>query len=89
MTPHTASTTDGFDQAGPLSFDESTHLEPDPARSYERASPQKEYGDERLDCQPARRCCSPDQMIRAVHNAHRSNQLNSDSSMDAGASNAL
>lgn len=87
MHPHAHTPpADGFDQAGPLSIDESAGLAPDPARSYERATPFEEYGHDRLDCTPAKPCCAPDQMIRAVHNAHQSHQLDGDSSCDAGAS---
>ena len=78
-----------IDQAGPLSPEESANLEPDPARSYERAKPLKEYGQEGLDKEPSRRCCTPDQMIRAAHNAHEARQLNNESGCDMGASNPL
>lgn len=81
-----ACTSDADDRRG---YEETANLEPDPARSYERAKPMKEYGQERLDAQPKRACCSPDQMIRAVHNAHESHQLNNETGCDAGASNPL
>jgi hypothetical protein len=73
----------------PLSLEDSSDLEPDPARSYERAKPLKEYGDERLDCAPKRAAARPDEMIRAVHNAHASQQLNNETGCDAAASNPL
>ena len=73
----------------PLSPEDSADVEPDPARSYERAKPLKEYGQDRLDDPPHRRCCSPDQMVRAAHNAHESRQLNNESGCDMGASNPL
>ncbi len=73
----------------PMSLDDSANLEPDTARSYERAKPLKECGQEGLEKQPVRRCCSPDQMHRAAHNAHEARQLNNESGCDAGASNPL
>ena len=59
-------------------------MEPDTARSYERAKPVKEYGDDRLDSQPCCRPHTPDRMIRAVHNAHESHQINDDGGCNAG-----
>jgi hypothetical protein len=73
----------------PLTPDESAELEPDPARSYERAKPQKEYGDDRLDAEPNRPQRRPDEAIRAVHNAHGSRQINDESGTDAADSNPL
>lgn len=58
--------------------------EPDPARSYERAKPYKEYGDDRLEACPCPPCHAPDQMIRAVHNAHQGHQVNDESEVNAG-----
>lgn len=73
----------------PLTPDESAELEPDPARSYERAKPHKEYGDERLDAEPNSPHARPDEMIRAVHNAHDGRQINDQSGTDAADSNPL
>ena len=73
----------------PLTPDESAELEPDPARSYERAKPQKEYGDDRLDAEPNRPPRRPDEAIRAVHNAHNGRQINDESGTDAADANPL
>ncbi len=86
MTPETHRKPAALEPEALLSYDESLLLEPDTARAYERASPIKEYGDERLDLAHAPPARAPDQMIRAVHNAHESHQLNSDAACDAGAS---
>lgn len=72
-----------------LDYEDSANLEPDPARSYERAKPLKECGEDRLDRAAAPPWAHPDEMLRAVHNAHDSHQLNNDSGCDAGASNPL
>ena len=76
-------------QDPPLTPDESAELEPDPARSYERAKPHKECGDGRLDATPNRTQARPDEMIRAVHNAHESHQLNNQTGTDAADANPL
>ena len=62
---------------------------PDTARAYERADPFKETGHDRLDCPDCPPHRRPDEMIRAVHNAHESHQLNSDSQVSAIEANFL
>lgn len=69
--------------------DDTADFEPDPARSYERAKPYKEYGEDRLDCQDCPPSARPDRMIRTVRNAHESHQLNSESAVDAAAAQRI
>jgi hypothetical protein len=52
--------------------------EPDPARSYERAKPEKEAGMGRLDNDAATPTDRPDQPEAAVRNIHPPRQLNAD-----------
>lgn len=52
--------------------------EPDPARCYERAKPEKEGGMGSLDCPPPDPANAPDCLERTVRNSHDSRQLNSD-----------
>ena len=85
MIPHPRSK----QEEPPLTPDESAELEPDPARSYERAKPHKEYGDDRLDAEPNRPQPRPDEAIRAVHNAHNGRQINDESGTDAADKNPL
>ena len=64
-------------------------LAPDTARSYDRAEPFMETGHDRMDCPDCPPWRHPDEMIRAVHNAHESHQLNSESQVHAGEANRL
>jgi hypothetical protein len=61
--------------------------EPDPARSYERAKPEKEAGMGRMDDPAAAATPTdrPDLAEQAVHNAHAPRQLNADDVTDARA----
>ena len=66
-------------------------LEPDPARSYERAKPEKEAGMGRMDdvtkgATPTNR---PDHPERAADNAHPPRQLNAEDAVDARAGQNL
>lgn len=54
----------------------SRKLAPDPATSYERAKPEKEAGQGRLDNNPATPAAAPDQMEQAVENKQSLRQIN-------------
>jgi hypothetical protein len=59
--------------------------EPDPARSYERAKPEKEAGMGRLDNDVATPIDRPDQAEAPLRNAHAPHQLNAEDDLDARA----
>ena len=65
--------------------------EPDPARSYERAKPEKEAGMGRLDdaARGATPTDRPDRTEHAVPNVHSPRQLNAEEAIDASAAEPL
>lgn len=68
-----------MNQSKPKNQQEPTsEQEPDPARSYERAKPEKESGMGRLDNDLRSPSQSPDQAMKAVGNSHPPRQIDSD-----------
>ena len=61
----------------------SDDLAPDPARSYERAKPEKEAGMGRLDNNPGTPTDCPDKIGHAVTHKQPLRQLNADDVIDA------
>ena len=58
-------------------------LAPDPARTYERAKPEKEAGMGRLDNNSGTPTCSPDCIEESVRQKQGSRQLNADDVINA------